>query len=79
MRLSWTKVGHGVWVDHCGLHCIRLLSTGTHGYEDFPGDVYEGRETYPGLPVDVVALASDLHTAKLACQARFDGDIEEAA
>ena len=80
MRLRWTKVGPGVWVDHCGFYCIRFRSAGCHDYEDFPGDVYEASETYPRLPVEVVAIHTDLRAAKRACQSHFDGDvIEEAA
>ena len=81
MRLRWIKVNAGIWVDCCGFYCIRRRTGGYHDYEDFAGrDIYEARETYPGLPVELVAIDTDLRRAKRACQAHYDGTgIEEAA
>ena len=81
MRLRWIKISTGIWVDCCGFYCIRHRTGGYHDYEDFAGrDIYEARETYPGLPVDLVAIDTDLRRVKRACQAHYDGTgIEEAA
>ena len=80
MKLQWVKIASGVWVDRDAFYCIRRRSAGGHdwiGFED--RDIYEAHETYPGCPVEVIGVQTDLVHAKIDCQLHWDTGGEAAA
>ena len=80
MRLRWRKLNHGIWVDCNAFYCIRRRTAGEHDWIGFGDrDIYEAHETYPGCPVEVIGVQTDLAHAKVDCQLHFDTSGMEAA